>query len=274
MQRTLTAGEAVEPQPAPAPAVVFDRAAFQAITETRIQRGALGLLRMYDSHEDEASWLAHRALTELSRYPEVWRYAPGVEGVTIHETHDHEGHPDGGGVVAVTVDGIELCAGELDADELVPVKPENGDRVELPQEQAAELALAAIAEAVNRAAADFRAVTASTPAHRPLRAIRRILLDAADFADAGLWDLVCELLADAGVWTDADDAAATQRRPADRTRGRVLAEVLAEMNRTDEHVAAPTVDDYRAALIRLLTVHASPGGAGRPVVSEHPGTSR
>lgn len=273
MQSNLTAGVAVEHQPAATPAVVFDRAAFRAMTQTRLQRAALGLVGMYDSYDDEASSLANRTLGELARYPDVWHYAPGVQGVAIHETHDHEGQPNGGGMVTVVVDGIDLCAGHLEADELVPRKPEDGDRIEMPQVQAAELALSAIASAANRAARDFRTVTASTPAHQPLRAIRRILLDAADFADPGLWDLICELLYDAGVWTDADDAAAIQQRPADRIRGKVLAEVIAEMNRTDENLDAPTADDYRADVARLFTAHSSSGGDEQPAGAQ-PGTSR
>lgn len=149
-------------------AVTFDREAFgvwcgEPDRSGRGTRGQwLGLNGTFDSFDHDAAALVENVLFELRQTPHVWRTGPGVRDVAIWRTADAEG-VDGGGVVTVNVDGVELSAGHLQAGDLVYGDGEPDGRLRTATADAAEMAIANIAEAVNEAAARYRTHTAALP---------------------------------------------------------------------------------------------------------------
>ncbi|MBM0201825.1 hypothetical protein JNW90_00980 [Micromonospora sp. STR1s_5] len=144
------------------PAVTFDQAAFRQWLRTP---GVLGQPRLapatadddYSDALDNAANLAETAIDEVRDVPEVWSYRPGVTGVEIWLTADSE-TADGGGLVVVTVDGVDLAAGHLAADDLVYADADDG-AIRMARGEAAAMALTAVANAANRAVAEYEAAT-------------------------------------------------------------------------------------------------------------------
>ncbi|WP_431976011.1 hypothetical protein [Micromonospora haikouensis] len=143
------------------PAVTFTAQAFSAWLRELNKHGfnnlySAGLAGTHTIHgdEDDASVIAENALLAVHGVPQVWELAPDVSGVSIWRTAGEEG-ADYGGLLTVTVDGVELVIGHCEADDLI--SGESGQ--EMPRWKAARMALQQIAARVNEAVAAYRART-------------------------------------------------------------------------------------------------------------------
>ncbi|MCX5070911.1 hypothetical protein OOJ91_34245 [Micromonospora lupini] len=143
-------------------AVSFNQAAFRQWMRTLDEFGQARLLRgtadsEYSDALDNAANLVETAIHELREAPEVWSYRPGVTDVDIWLTADSE-TADGGGLVVVTVDGVELSAAHLQAGDLIYADTDDGI-VRMDRGEAAAMALTAVANAANTAVAAYEATT-------------------------------------------------------------------------------------------------------------------
>lgn len=153
------------------PAVTFDREAFRAWCRAPHSsghgtNGEYVLGGEYNSFVDDPSHLAENLVHDMRSAPGSLVYGPGVSEVNVWRTADSDG-PDGGAMVEVTVDGIDVSAGQLPAGDLVYGDTDGEGRLKVPMVDAAELALTSIANAASRAVARFRAVTIRPAGDRP-----------------------------------------------------------------------------------------------------------
>jgi hypothetical protein len=112
----------------------------------------------YQKGSDEAGWLVEAALNAVRDATvgdgvDVWATGPGVGNVYVWTVADPEGGQSGitGEVI---VDGVPLSLGKLDDDELV-----HTEEPMLPGWEAAEQALATLADQVNTVVAHYRKTT-------------------------------------------------------------------------------------------------------------------
>lgn len=142
-------------------AVTFNPEAFAAWLDapihpregTETHKDVSPLLRTaYQRQDSEGGWLAETTLDMLRTAPEPapWTYGPDVTKVTVWTVAAPEGLSDG--IAAeVHVDGFVVSAGQIKESELIP-----GDAPVLPGYEAAQMALAALAERVNLVVSAFR----------------------------------------------------------------------------------------------------------------------
>lgn len=150
-------------------AVAFDRAAYQAWLnapskdnpEVTNCAASQVLSTAWQRDGGEGGWLLEAALTDIrdldgtltgNRRP--WAHGPGVTGVRVWAIADPEGAATGGVTGEVVVNGVPLSLGDIGEGDLVPAVHDV-----LPGDEAAELALTALAERVNEVAAHFRSRT-------------------------------------------------------------------------------------------------------------------
>lgn len=143
--------------------VLFDQAAYRIWLEQPTTAPDGAETSKYDAipdlavgwqrHEGQGGWLAEVVLGALrdDAGQQVWTYGPGVSGLRLWATEAPDTGADGGVVAEVTVDGVPLSLGHLADNELVSTGWDL-----MPGYEAAELALAELAERASAAAAHHR----------------------------------------------------------------------------------------------------------------------
>jgi len=220
------------------PAVTFDADGFRAWLESPNEPGVEGsapsrqvgplLSTAHQRLDGHAGWLVETTLDMLRgvaerphpAVPAPWAYGDGVSGVKVWATAAAEGGSDGGLVGEVTVDGTALSLGRLTEEELVPAIYDV-----LPGYEAAEHALAAVADRVNDLAARFRAAQARMPADGPF-----------DELDTG--DIERALFALAEYTRGNADLSNPQKKVAER-----VAQIARGMDEGEEAIDGEFVDD-------------------------------
>lgn len=136
-------------------AVLFDQTAFRVWLQqpsTKTPAAVDVLADGWQRHDGQGGWLATVVLDALhDEHETTWVYGPGVSDLKLWVTEAPESGPDGGVTAEVLVDGVRLSLGHIPADELIATEQDL-----LPGYEAAELALAELAERVNLAADAFR----------------------------------------------------------------------------------------------------------------------
>lgn len=143
--------------PAPGgPAVAFDEVGFRAWWPTR--PADVTIDDVYDDHDGDepGEWAEQLALYIEDHQPPWWKTAPGVGYVTVYRTAGDFGTSDGGAVITVVVDGIELAAMAANDSDLVWGDKKPDGRLTMPGMDAAACLLGAIANHVNTAAGKLR----------------------------------------------------------------------------------------------------------------------